>query len=255
MNDYEIVTVATHSFGKFNELINNPYKKIKVLGMGQKWTGYKMKSQLVYDYIKNMDDNKIIIFLDGFDSEINDNPDKSIQIFKSNNYKLLFSKMMVENNYIYDNLWNEIYPYCFNKTISNCGMYIGYVKYLKIFYENSLKSKCKDDQRVTNLLCKDLNFINVDSENKIFENKNIEDKDIKSNAIFISYPGTFSFFRISRAFLEYGQFFLKYILILYILLFLFLFYIKYYKSLLIVSILLIFYLFNIDYSCTDFNFL
>ena len=30
MNDYEIVTVATHSFGKFNELINNPYKKIKV---------------------------------------------------------------------------------------------------------------------------------------------------------------------------------------------------------------------------------
>ena len=38
--------------------------------MGQKWTGYKMKSQLVYDYIKNMDDNKIIIFLDGFDSVI-----------------------------------------------------------------------------------------------------------------------------------------------------------------------------------------
>ena len=254
MNDYEIVTVATHSFGKFNELINNPYKKIKVLGMGQKWTGYKMKSQLVYDYIKNMDDNKMIIFLDGFDSEINDNPDKSIQIFKSNNYKLLFSKSY--GNTILSNFFiNQVFTHCINKTVSNPGMYMGYVKYLKIFYENSLKNKCKDDMVVSNLLCKDLNFINVDSENKIFENKYIQDKDIKSNAIFISYPGTFSFFRISRAFFEYGQFFLKYILILYILLFLLLFYIKYYKSLLIVSILLIFYLFNIDYSCTDFNFL
>ena len=250
MNDYEIVTVATHNYGRFNELINNRYKKkIKVLGFGQKWTGFRMKSELVYKYIKNMDDNKIIIFLDGFDSEINDNPDKSIQIFKSNNYKLLFSKMIVSNNYTYDNLWNKVYPYCFNKTTSNCGMYMGYVKYLKIFYENSLKSKCNSDQRITNLLCKNLNFINVDSENKIFENKKIKDIDIKSNAIFVSYPGDGSLKRINRGIFEYGQFFLKYILILYILLFLLLFYIKYYKSLLIVSILLIFYLFNIDYSC------
>ena len=250
MNNYEIVTVATHNYGTFNQIINNRYKKkIKVLGFGQKWTGFQMKSELVYNYIKNMDDNKIIIFLDGFDSEINDNPDKSIQIFKSNNFKLLFSKMKDEDNFIYEKLWGIIYPYCFNKTISNCGMYMGYVKYLKIFFENSLKSKCKDDQIIANSLCKDLNFINIDIKKEIFENKYVKNKDIKSNAIFLSYPGDGSLKRINRGIFEYGQFFLEYILILYILLFLLLFYIKYYKSLLIVSILLIFYLFNIDYSC------
>ena len=63
---YEIITVATHKEGKFDELINNKYEKITVLGMGEKWRGLKMKFELIYDYIKNMDDNKIIIFLDGF---------------------------------------------------------------------------------------------------------------------------------------------------------------------------------------------
>ena len=41
MNNYEIITVATHSYGTFNELINNPYKNIKVLGFGQNGQGLK----------------------------------------------------------------------------------------------------------------------------------------------------------------------------------------------------------------------
>ena len=61
MNNYQIITVATHSKGTFKELINNPYKNIKVLGFGQKWTGFNMKFELIYQYIKNMDNNKIII--------------------------------------------------------------------------------------------------------------------------------------------------------------------------------------------------
>ena len=40
-----------------------------------------MKYELMYNYIKNMNNNKIIIFLDGFDSEVNNNPNKAIQIF------------------------------------------------------------------------------------------------------------------------------------------------------------------------------
>ena len=63
MNDYEIITVATHKQGKFDELINNKFQeKVTVLGMGKKWTGFNMKYELVYDYIKNMHDDKIIIF-------------------------------------------------------------------------------------------------------------------------------------------------------------------------------------------------
>ena len=249
MNNYEIITLATHNYGTFNELINNPYKNIKVLGFGQKWTGFKMKYELMYNYIKNMNNDKIIIFLDGFDSEVNNNPNKAIQIFKSKNYKLLFSKLLSTNNNIEKFLLKKIYPYCIDNYTANSGMYMGYVKYLKIFFENILKNNCKDDQRITNLSCKNLNFITIDINYEIFENKYIKDKHIKSNAIFISYPGNSSFSRLSRGIFEYGQFFLKYLLIIYILLFLFLFYIKYYKILLVITILFILYLYNIDYSC------
>ena len=126
---YEIVTVATHKEFKFEELINNKFEKITVLGMGQKWTGYKMKSQLVYDYIKNMDDNKIIIFLDGFDSVVQNDPKKAIEIFKKRNHKFLISKD-IENGV-------NFFPECKNNMVASCGMYMGYVKYLKIIYEES----------------------------------------------------------------------------------------------------------------------
>ena len=61
---YKVVTVATHKEGRFDTLINNMYNiPIKVLGFGQKWTSFIMKYELIYDYIKNKNNNFIIIFL------------------------------------------------------------------------------------------------------------------------------------------------------------------------------------------------
>ena len=51
-----------------------------------------MKNKLIYDYIKNLNDDEIIIILDGFDSIINKNPNEAIQILK-NNYKVHFLKI------------------------------------------------------------------------------------------------------------------------------------------------------------------
>ena len=47
-----VITVATHKEGKLNELLDNSFNtNIKVLGMGEKWTGFKMKNELIYKFI------------------------------------------------------------------------------------------------------------------------------------------------------------------------------------------------------------
>lgn len=212
--NYEIITVATKEQGLFNELINNKFNvNITVLGMGMKWTGFKMKYELVYNYIKNMDDNKIIIFVDGFDSEINKHPDIAVNLFKQNNYKILFSKQYNGNNIIFKNILNKIfYGKYGDNHVANSGLYMGYIKYIKPFLFNLNNTFCNDDQVVTN---KNLtNDISIDINNEIFHNFS---KNIISDAIFVSHPGTLSIDRIiKRGIMEYTQFFIKYFYLLII---------------------------------------
>ena len=93
-----IITVATHKDGKLQELIDNKFNyNITVLGMGQTWTGFKMKNELALEYINKLQDDDIVIFLDGFDSEIKLEPNLAVERFKKNNYKLLFSKELGSN--------------------------------------------------------------------------------------------------------------------------------------------------------------
>ncbi len=112
--NYEIITVATHAFGTFNDLVNNKYnEKITVLGWGEKWTGFNMKYKLLLKYIENLSDTKIIIFLDGFDTLINNEPKLAIEKFKKKNYKVHFSKENTNSNfysfkqYIFPNTCNN----------------------------------------------------------------------------------------------------------------------------------------------------
>lgn len=245
---YEIITVATHKEGTFEELINNKYEKITVLGMGEKWRGLKMKFELIYDYIKNMDDNKMIIFLDGFDSLILKDPKKSIEIFKRKDYKLVFSRNIPNH---FGGFEKMVYPSCNNEGIVNTGMYMGYVKYLKKVLELSLTKKCKSDQVVFNRLCKEFDFISVDKEEEIFKNiDNRKHYDLKNEtSIFVSFPGSFNLQRTYRALFEYAQFYLVPGLIIALLILFLLIKFKYYITSCIFILIAIIWLLNIDYSC------
>lgn len=239
---YEIVTVATHKEFKFEELINNKFENITVLGMGQKWTGYKMKSQLVYNYIKNMDDNKIIIFLDGFDSVVQNDPKKAIEIFKKRNHKFLISKDI--NNGL------NIFPQCKNNMVASCGMYMGYVKYLKMVYEESFTKKCKDDQIILNKMCKDFDFIDIDENKEIFFNvNNVFPEEPNKDAIFVSYPANLNLKRMYRSIFDYSQFNINKISFIIALIFCFLVYRKFILSAFILFIIYILFVLSIDFSC------
>jgi hypothetical protein len=244
----EVLTVATHTEGTFEEIINNKFDiDVKVLGYGEKWTGFDMKIRLVYNYIKNLPDDKIIIFIDGFDSIINGTIEQAENIFRKKNYKILFSDSYSANTLsgVFDRL---LFPSCTDTSLANIGLYMGYVKYLKIILSDILNKKCKDDQVNLNKSCKKYNFIQIDDKNEIFLNKRT--RTLKNeNAIFISHPGTFTFKRMWRALFEYGQFLLTYFIMLYLIIVYFLYKIKKKTYIILLTIMFIFYYILMDKSC------
>lgn len=249
---YEIVTVATHNEGKLDELINNELNiPVTVLGMGKKWTGFRMKYELMYEHIQSMDDNKIIIFLDGFDSNIVGHPSNAIQKFKEKNYKVLFSKEWIPNS-LTNMIKAQCFTHCERDYMLNSGMYMGYVKYLKPFLKYNLSKTCKDDQRTANQSCKHFGFISVDTKSIIFQNippVGRENQNVNQNVVFVSYPGKVTGQRIYRSAFEYGQFFQKVLMLLYIILITLSVYKKCYTAIIVVTIVFLLYFFKIDRSC------
>lgn len=217
--DGQIVTVATHKQGLFESLINNKFNEnVKVLGFDQKWTGFKMKVELIYEYIQNLPDETIILFLDGFDSTINGSLEEAIKIFKTKDCKILFSNDS-NSDFIIPGLANLVFPNYEDGVIINSGMYIGYVKFLKILFKEHLKENCNDDQVVINRISKKFDFIKVDVDESIFKNiifhKTLEEGMKGSNALYFSQPCTLSVDRVKRIPFEYGQYLFPYILLIY----------------------------------------
>ncbi len=207
-----IVTVATDPRGSFDKIINNKFNAhVDVLGWGQKWTGYKMKGELMLKYLEDLDENEIVVYIDGFDSLINRDPSEVEEIFKKMNVKILTSGEPC--NFTHKlNGWN-----CKGKVHANAGMYMGYAKYVKELLMKIMSSKCQDDQFLLNKYYEDFE---IDGNNIIFENflaKSI-DENTKSKAFFVSFPFTYTFDRlVIRGVKEYSQFMFTELVVVFIL--------------------------------------
>ena len=58
-----VVTFATHKEGTFEYIVNNKYNiPVVVLGYGEKWTGFRMKLEYMYNYIKDLPETDIVFF-------------------------------------------------------------------------------------------------------------------------------------------------------------------------------------------------
>ena len=175
-----ILTYATHSEGMFNQLINNKFNiPIKVIGYGTKWNGYIGKAKYIMSYLESLSDDDIVVILDGFDTVINKDIKYLIDHFISYKCKILISK---DQELVGKYLSRKIFGDC-GTHLANAGMYMGYVKNIKLLLTKIISMNDKDDQRCMNTLCKN-NFdsIKIDSNKLIFEN-GVED----SNAIFSGF--------------------------------------------------------------------
>jgi hypothetical protein len=202
----EVVTYANKSSGLFEELVHNEYDvPVRVLGWGTKWNGYSDKSKGMLEYLNtSKNDDDIVVFIDGFDSKINKDPKEVVDIFKSHDCRVLFSK---HPDIISKYIVRQVFPMCTTGGMANAGMYMGYVKELKIILENELHEVCQDDQVNFNKMCEKYDFIKVDEDGQIFENMSPFNMKAPSDAVFVSYPGTPTFERIIRACRDYAQFF------------------------------------------------
>jgi hypothetical protein len=197
MYKIHLVTYATHSEGLFDNLINNKFnKKIDIVGWNTKFVNYIDKIYNLLNYINYLNDNDIIIYLDGFDSLIhkNFNNEELYTLFKSFDTKILISKdslnsFFINNHFIKKFLYNFCYGKYDNDNMPNTGMIMGYVENLKILFNCMISQNITDDQ-LSLSKCFD-NNIKVDIDNKLFLNTKYNDyinnkKNI--NSIFISFP-------------------------------------------------------------------
>ena len=202
----KIITYATHSDGTFDELVNNKFGfKIDVIGWGEKWVGYKGKCESIRKYLDTIDDNEIVVSLDGFDTKINKDPTLSENIFKKMKCGMLMSKDGYKGG---EYITKCIFGTCKNNQTANAGMYMGYCWCIKQVLDNVLKYSCKDDQRNINTLCESYDYIKVDEDEKVF--KNLLNTSSSHDSIFLGFPFELSFKRVYRGYvIEYPQFFIN----------------------------------------------
>lgn len=255
MSNYNarVLTVATHSQGYFEQMVNNDYGiPVEVLGFGKPWTGFTMKFEEVLNRVKELPDDEIVVFLDGFDTIIRGSLDVAVNRFKQMDCKVLFSEHVSPTDSVPDWAVRRIFGTCYKKHIANTGLYMGYAKYIRELLQNVLYSSCKDDQTIINGACRLVDYIKVDTENVIFCNmrNGMEEQTMReTSAVFFQIPGIATWDRYKRGLREYSQFFIVEIFLLFMILAFVFFYFRFDKTGYIIVALFAIYFVWIDKSC------
>jgi hypothetical protein len=182
MNNLHIITVSTHSDYYFPYLIKsckNNGKELTVLAYGEKWKGFNWRFKLVINYLKNINKNDIICFVDGFDvictRNLNQLKDVFFKLKNKYNCKIIVGehKMIVNNNF--SSCCKILLKYYFGecKNVSlNAGTYIGQAKDLIEILEtiyNTFPLNNADDQKLLTKYClMNPDDIYIDVNNEIF---------------------------------------------------------------------------------------
>jgi hypothetical protein len=219
MSKLHIVTVATHNDGYLDYLIESCKKNnndIKILGYGEKWQGFNWRFLLVINYLKTLNLNDIVCFVDGYDVLCTRNLDELsnefIRIKNKYDCKIIVGhdKLIVDNHkliqYANNFFVKRYFDTCKKKSL-NAGTYIGYVSDLLIVLQdiyNLIPSNSADDQILFTKYCKTHNKdVHIDVESELFlaiaipyidANNYIKIKDNKviynnSQPFFVHAPG------------------------------------------------------------------
>jgi hypothetical protein len=133
-----IVTVATHSeryLPVLEKQVEDKNLKLVKLGMGKKYSGHSMKDLEMIEYLKGINKEDIVVFLDGFDSLMLANQGEVLEKFKALDAKLVLS---VENvgmlRFIHATIFETIQDFYLNT-----GLYMGYAGFLLNFLQDMYK--------------------------------------------------------------------------------------------------------------------
>lgn len=196
---FSIITYATHSQGKFDQLLQN-YPSIHVGGFGTKWNGFMDKIRFVHDFASKCKPEHIVIFLDGFDTSINKPPTLAVKRFKRKGCRILLSHGTIEST-----MWRAGRRRIFgvnDYTVANSGLYMGYARDISALTAEMIKCDVTDDQRALNIIThRRHDFdIKIDYDHCVFYNTTFSDRDgsvIDSDAVFLGFNATLGFDKAS----------------------------------------------------------
>ena len=210
-----LVTYATHSCGNFENMVNNKQGfKINVLGFGSTWNGFTDKVKGVREFIDTLDDNDIVIFLDGFDVFINVDSLLLVEhAFKTFNKDIVISAEKSGGYYFKKRIFLDKEKY--GAPIVNSGLWIGYVRAVKKFLDDVLKDSCSgitDDQRLFNNVVhrdnKKKYTVGIDLDNILFHNISYIYQLETSQSFFVQNNGRMTIERMGRVWKEYSSFYI-----------------------------------------------
>ena len=129
----KLVTVATHSDGYYPWLLQSCTRhnaELTVLGWGEKWKGFSWRFTLMIDYIKSLNPNEIVCFIDAYDvillQPLEKIAKKFIKIQNETNCKMVVAHEL-HSTYIQKFGTDITLGTCKNRNV-NAGTYIGYAK-------------------------------------------------------------------------------------------------------------------------------
>ena len=182
MNNFHIVTVATHSqyyFPYLVETCKKNGKELTVLGYGEKWQGFNWRYKKVLEYLMKLDGEDIVCFVDGYDVICTQNltklPDKFMELKRETNCKIIVGEQKIIVNNMFSYMGELASKYYFGKCKNyslNAGTYIGKVvdllELIKGIFNISTMSNA-DDQLLLTQYCKTRpSDITVDMTNRLF---------------------------------------------------------------------------------------
>jgi hypothetical protein len=107
---------------------------VEVIGIGHKFINFTNRLYILQDYLKNINNDELVLVMDGYDTLFNNITEYTINKFKEKNTQILISS---EKIYTYQ--W-ENFQHKFNDIESeyryvNAGTYMGYAGSLKIMLD------------------------------------------------------------------------------------------------------------------------
>lgn len=158
----KLVTVTTHSDGYFPWLIQSCERHnahLEILGWGQKWQGFSWRLTMMIDYLKSLDKNEIVCFIDAYDvillKPLSKIEERFIKIHKETKCKMIVAYEHHDSllNYVAANL---TFGRCKGQNV-NAGTYVGFANDLIDTLEQIYKLNPKfnsDDQELLVKYCK-----------------------------------------------------------------------------------------------------
>lgn len=197
-NNLRVVTVATKYEGYLKSLEYTLNGNLDIVGLNMPWNGFISKLVYLNEYLKTIQDDTIVVFVDAYDVLFNRDYHSLEELaneFEKMNTDILFSCTDFSSyNIVSYYYMREMFIGVCGSTLScNGGLYMGKCKSLRLLIGDALDLALKinetDDERLINMLlnlnCKIIGYANddyfrleykndtlisIDVDNKIFNN-------------------------------------------------------------------------------------